>query len=127
MKENLIEKKSFDFSVRIVNLYKYLRDVCSEWELSRQILRSGTSIGANVAEAIHAQSKADFFSKMKIAAKEANETRYWLMLLHSTGYIDEREFKSMSNDLSEVIKLLVAICKSTDPCRKQEESKGTEK
>ena len=111
MKENVIINKSRAFSVRIVNLYKYLSQVKNEYIMSKQICRSGTSIGANVAEAQRAQSTADFVSKMKIALKEANETQYWLQLLHETEYLTEKEFFSMHEDLLEILKILTAICK----------------
>ena len=111
MKENVIMRKSFAFSVRIVNLYKYLSEQKKEYVISKQIYRSGTSIGANIAEAQRAQSTADFVAKMKIALKEANETRYWLQLLHETNYITEKEFTSVHNDLLEILKILTAICK----------------
>ena len=91
MKENEIAKKSFAFSVRTVNLYRYLSEQKKEYVISKQIYKSGTSIGANIAEAQRAQSTADFVAKMKIALKEANETQYWLQLLHETGYIRSEE------------------------------------
>lgn len=94
-RENAIEEKSFDFAVRIVNLYKHLTSEKKEFVLSKQLLRSGTSIGANVTEAQKAQSEADFTAKLYIALKEANETYYWLRLLHRTDYLTESEFKSM--------------------------------
>ena len=103
--------KSLAFSVRIVNMYNYLVRVKKEYHISKQILRSGTSIGANIAEAQRAQSTADFVAKYKIALKEANETQYWLRLLGETKYITEREFKSMHCDLLEILKILTAICK----------------
>ena len=111
MKENVIMRKSFAFSVRIVNLYKYLSEQKKEYVISKQIYRSGTSIGANIAEAQRAQSTADFVAKMKIALKEANETQYWLQLLHETNYITEKEFTSVHNDLLEILKILTSICK----------------
>ena len=89
MSENIIVDKSFDFAVRIVNLNKYLNNEQKEYVLSKQLLRSGTSIGANVSEAERAQSKADFISKMSIALKEANETNYWLKLLYKTDYLSK--------------------------------------
>ena len=112
MKENVIVKKSYAFSVRIVKLQKYL--VCNrhEYVMSRQICKSGTSIGANIAEAQRAQSTADFVSKMKIALKEANETQYWLKLLRETKYLSDREFTSLHSDLLEILKILTAICKN---------------
>ena len=111
MKENVIARKSFAFSVRIVNLHKYLVDRKHEYILSKQICKSGTSIGANVAEAQRAQSTADFVAKMKIALKEANETQYWLKLLRETDYLTDREFESLHGNLSEILRILTAICK----------------
>ena len=107
----MIIKKSFAFSVRIVNLNKYLSQEKKEYVISKQIYKSGTSIGANVAEAQRAQSTADFVAKMKIALKEANETQYWLQLLYETKYITDREFTSIHNDLVKILKILTAICK----------------
>ncbi len=113
MSENQIESKSFDFAVRVVNLYKFLTEQKKEFVLSKQLLRSGTSIGANVAEAQRGQSKADFLAKMSISLKEANETNYWLKLLYKTEYLTEQQFLSISSDITEIIKLLVAICKTS--------------
>ena len=111
MKENVIMEKSFAFSVRIVNLRNYLIQEKKEFQISNQINKSGTSIGANVAEAQRAQSTADFDAKMKIALKEASETQYWLRLLQETNYITEKEFSSIHGDLLEILKILTAICK----------------
>ena len=111
MKENVILRKSFAFSVRIVNLNKYLVDQRREYVMSRQICKSGTSIGANVAEAQRAQSTADFVAKLKIALKEANETQYWLQLLYETDYLTEKAFMSLHRDLLEILRILTAICK----------------
>ncbi len=110
--ENIIEIKSFNFAIRIVNLYKYL---CKkdEFVLSKQLLRSGTSIGANIAEAEQAQSSADFTHKMSIALKETAETKYWLKLLKETKYIFEDEFNSIYEDCVEIEKILVSIIKSS--------------
>ncbi|MBQ4561577.1 MAG: four helix bundle protein [Clostridia bacterium] len=110
---NPIEIKSFKFAVRSVNLYKHLSSK-NEFVLSKQFLRAGTSIGANVSEAQRAQSMPDFHTKMNIALKEANETHYWLRLLTETDYITNVEFSSMENDLKEILALLTAICKTTD-------------
>ena len=110
---NIIEEKSFVFAVRIVNLYKHLNEKKREFVLSKQLLRSGTSIGANVAEAEQAQSKPDFISKMSVALKEASETKYWIKLLTSTGYLTEVECVSILNDCVELEKILVSIIKST--------------
>lgn len=111
MRDNVVVRKSFAFSVRIVNLQRYLVEQKREFVLSRQICKSGTSIGANIAEAQRAQSKADFVSKMKIALKEANETQYWLNLLFHTQYISGRQYASLSQDLEEILKILTTICK----------------
>ena len=115
MSENIISDKSFGFAIRTVNLYKHLTAEKNEFVLSKQLLRSGTSIGANVAEAERGQSKADFNAKMNIALKEANETYYWLRLLHQTDYLTDKEFKSLETDIDEIIAILVSICKKTNP------------
>ncbi|MBE6748804.1 MAG: four helix bundle protein [Ruminococcaceae bacterium] len=112
--ENPIKNKSFEFAIRIVNLYKYLSNEKQEYVLSRQLLRSGTSIGANVSEAQRGQSKPDFVSKMSIALKEANETEYWIRLLYKTEYLDESQFNSLYKDVDELISLLMSICKTTN-------------
>ena len=109
--ENAIVEKSFEFAVRTVNLYKHLASEHREYILSKQLLRCGTSIGANVAEAQRGQSKADFAAKMNIALKEANETEYWLRLLYRTEYLTEVQFESMNSDIQELLSLLVAICR----------------
>ncbi len=111
--DNQIEAKSFPFAVRIVNLCRYLQTERKEYTLSRQLMRSGTSIGANVAEAQQAQSRPDFVSKLNIALKEAVETEYWLRLLNATDYLSEPEFRSIHTDCQELIKLLVAIVKTS--------------
>ena len=111
-RDNIVEKKSFDFAVRVVNLYKYLTNDKKEFVLSKQLLRSGTSIGANVCEAQKTQSTPDFIAKLYIAMKEANETHYWLRLLHSTGYLSENEFQSLHSDINEIIALLMSITKT---------------
>ena len=111
-KSNPIVDKSFNFAVRIVKLYKYLRGEHSEHVLSNQLLRSGTSIGANVREAIYAQSTADFNAKMYIALKEAGESAYWIELLERTGYLKPSYAKSILEDCGELIKILSAITKT---------------
>ena len=114
MKENnVIVDKSKTFAVRIIKLYKYLCENKKEYVLSKQLLRSGTSIGANVKEAIRGQSKADFIAKMSIALKEASETEYWLELLHETDFIDKKKFDSIYADNNELLKLLMSIVKSS--------------
>lgn len=112
MKENLIKEKSFAFAVRIVNLSKYLREHHKEFDLSRQLLRSGTAIGALYREAQYAESKADFIHKIAIAQKEANETIYWLELLQATDYLDNEQFESINDDALRLLKIVTKIIKS---------------
>ena len=111
--ENAIYEKSFLFAIRIVKLCKHLQTEYKEYVLSKQILCSGTSIGANVAEAQQAQSKPDFTSKLSIALKEAKETDYWLRLLYATEYLSDTEFNSMIADCDEIERLLVSIIKTS--------------
>ncbi len=111
--DNAIEAKSFLFSVRIVKLCRHLREEKKEFTLSKQLLRSGTSIGANIVEAQQAQSRPDFISKLCIALKEASETNYWLRLLHATEYLSEKEYVSIHSDCKELEKLLTSIIKTT--------------
>ena len=111
--ENIIEDKSFRYAIRIVNLYKYLCRTKKEFVLSKQLLRAGTSIGANVAESQQAQSRADFIAKLSIALKETSETKYWLRLLKATDYLTDEESRSIYADCVELEKLLVTILKST--------------
>ena len=113
MKPNIIKDKSFAFALRVINLAKYLNEKKKEFVLSKQVLRSGTAIGGLVREAEHAESKADFAHKMNIALKEANETLYWLELLHQAEYIDDQNFASIRIDSEELVKLLVAIVKTS--------------
>lgn len=110
--ENVVLIKSKAFAIRIINLYKYLCEEKSEYVMSKQLLRSGTSIGANCREASRAQSKADFVAKLNISLKEADESAYWLELLKDTDYITEEQYKSIYADCDELIKLLVSIIKS---------------
>ena len=110
--EQTAERKSFLFAVRIVKLCKYLSCSKKEHVLSKQLLRAGTSIGANIAEAEQAQSRADFISKMSIALKEAVETNYWLRLLQASEYLSEAEFSSIYSDCRELEKMLTAIVKT---------------
>jgi four helix bundle protein len=107
-KRNVIKEKSFEFAKEIVYLYKNLADK-KEFELSRQLLKSGTSIGANIREAEHAQSKADFINKLSISLKEANETEYWLDLLYETNYLSDELFQNLKNKNIELLKLLISI------------------
>jgi len=114
MKEdNVVSSKSLEFAVRIVNLYKYLTTEKKEFVMSKQVLRSGTSIGANISESLQGISRADFLAKLTISLKEACETDYWLRLLHRTDYLDDAMFESINADCNELIKLLTAIIKST--------------
>lgn len=120
MEENPLVAKTLDFSVRIVNLYKCLRDERHETVMSKQIIRSGTSIGANASEAIAAESMDDFVHKLTISLKEANETKYWILLLHRTQYIREEEYKSIMTDCQELRKLIGSIISSTKRNRRKE-------
>jgi four helix bundle protein len=113
MKENIIKIKSFAFAIRIVKMYQFLTEQKKEYTLSKQLLRSGTSVGAMVREAEHSESKKDFVHKMAIAQKEINETIYWLELLNETKYIDKKQFESINKDAVEVIKLITSIIKTT--------------
>jgi len=112
MRENVLKNKSFEFAVRIVNLYKYIISEKKEYVLSKQLLRSGTAIGALHREAEQAESKKDFIHKLAIAQKECNESIYWLELLFRTEYINKSEFESINTDALELIKLLTSIIKS---------------
>jgi four helix bundle protein len=107
-KKNIIKEKSFAFAIEIVTIYKILSEK-REFVLSKQMLRSGTSIGANIREAEHAQSKADFIHKLSISLKEANETEYWLDLLFETNYLTESEFQNIKIKIVEILKLLTSI------------------
>src|SRR5688500_349280 len=109
MKDNVLLVKTFDFSVRVVNAYKYLLKEHKEFVLSKQFLRSGTSIGANVEEAIGGQSRNDFASKLAIAYKEARETKYWIRLLQATGYFDREQGESLLSDAEELLRIIGRI------------------
>ena len=113
MKNNIIKDKSYSFALRIVKMCRYLTSEKQEYVLSKQVLRSGTSIGALVMEAEHAQSRADFVNKMNVALKEANETTYWLSLLKDSGYIDEQMFNSILPQSEELLKILISIVKTS--------------
>ncbi len=117
--DNLIKDKSKAFAIRVVRLYQYLTESKREFILSKQLLRSGTSVGANVREGINAQSKKDFISKMNIALKEAAESEYWLELLHETDYINADEFKSIYADAGELNRLLISIVRTVESNLKQ--------
>ncbi len=118
MKENIIKNKSFAFALRVVKLYKYLCDEKKEFVLSKQILRSGTAIGALIRESEQAESKADFIHKLSIAQKEANETDYWIELLYKSEYLDESQYKSINKDIVELNKLLASIIISSKENKK---------
>lgn len=112
--DNVIVNKSKTFALRIIRLYKYLTETKKEFVLSKQVLRSGTSIGANVKEGIRGQSKADFYAKMNIALKEASETEYWLELLHESDYLTDqkKDFESLYQECQEVLRILMSITKT---------------
>ena len=111
--KSVVADKSFAFAVRIMKLYKYLCDEKKEYALSKQLWRSGTSIGANIQEGLSGQSKRDFLMKMNISLKEASETQYWLRLLTATDILTEQESKSILEDCTELIKMLTSIVKTT--------------
>ncbi len=111
-KDNVILEKNKAFALRIIKLYKYLKDQQNEYVMSKQLLRCGTSIGANVKEAMRGQSKADFYSKLNISLKEASEVEYWLELLYESDFITKAQFESIYDDCQEIIKLLVSITKT---------------
>jgi four helix bundle protein len=112
MKKNILQEKSYVFALRIIKLYKYLCSEHKEYELSRQVLKSGTSIGANVEEAIGGQSEKDFLSKLSISYKEARETHYWLRLLNDSDYIETKAFDSIISECNELLKLIGSIQKT---------------
>ena len=113
MKESIIEEKTMAFSIRIINLYKFLNRTKKEYIVSKQILRAGTSIGANLAEAECAISRKDFLSKIYISFKECAETKYWLKLLKNTEYISQNEYASIIKDCDEIYRILASITKTT--------------
>ena len=112
MIKSILQEKSLTFAVRCVKMYNYLIENKREYILSKQMLRSGTSIGANIVESRNAQSNADFISKLSIALKEADETAYWFELMRRTEYITEEEFDSINNDLGELIAMLISTIKT---------------
>ena len=116
IKDNLIQEKSFAFAIRIVKAYQVLTVRNKEYILSKQLLRSGTSIGANIEEAIGAQSRADFLAKLSIGYKEARETQFWIRLLSATGYLAELEQESLLDDLDQILKILTSIRLTTKEC-----------
>lgn len=121
MQGNAIKDKSLRFALRIVRLNKYLRENKRELILSRQLLKSGTSIGAQIREGQYAESRPDFIHKMAIALKEANETEYWLILLHEAGYLDDVMYESMLLDVRELLKLLTSIINTTKKMKKADD------
>ena len=123
MKGSIVRDKSYAFALRMIKAYKYLTQEQREFVLSKQVLRSGTAIGALVKEAEHAQSLADFINKMNVALKEANETEYWLMLLKDSEYIDKQSYNSIHHDCSELIKLLASIVKTSKEKTENNEKK----
>src|SRR6266498_1022554 len=112
-KDRILKTKSFDFAIRIIKLYKYLKKTHKEYELSHQIVRSGTSVGALIREAEHAESRKDFLHKLNIGLKEINESIYWLDLLFVTEFINKRMHGSMKADGEEILKMLIASIKTT--------------
>lgn len=108
---SIVGEKSEKFALRIIELYKYLSEEKHEYIMSKQVMRSGTSVGANLAEAEYAQSNADFIHKQSISLKEANETCYWLRLLKHSGYVSEDQVKSLESECLEIIKMLIASIK----------------
>lgn len=113
IQDNLLTEKSIEFAIRMTNCYKYLTEEKNEYIMSKQMFRSGTSIGANIHEGIQAQSKADFVSKLSIALKEASETSYWLVVLNRADFLDEKLYLSLKADVDEIIRILVASIKTT--------------
>ena len=113
MKDNIIVNKSFDFAVKTVRIYQKLTLEKREFVLSKQLLKSGTSIGANIEEAVGGFSRKDFIAKLQIAYKESKETKYWLRLLHATDYLDKAEFESLLADTEEILKILVSILRTS--------------
>lgn len=110
--DNTLVDKTIMFAVRIVRCHQYLKDEKAEYVMSKQLLRSGTSIGANIHECLQAQSRADFISKLSIALKEASETTYWLTILHKTDYISEALFKSLKCDADEIMRIIISSIKT---------------
>ncbi|RYF84036.1 MAG: four helix bundle protein [Chitinophagaceae bacterium] len=112
MKKNILKEKSFAFAIRIVKLYQHLRKELNEYVLSKQVLRSGTSIGASIRESVNAASKRDFIHKLTVALKEADETSYWLELLYRTDLLNEKTYQSLLDDCTEIIRLLTSSLKT---------------
>ncbi|MDX5418016.1 MAG: four helix bundle protein [Hymenobacteraceae bacterium] len=125
MSKSIIGEKSYAFAVRIIKMYQHLSADKEEFVLLKQVLRSGTSIGANVQEATGGQSTADFIHKLSIARKEARETQYWLRLLHDTGYIEAKHFESIHADCLELNKILNSIILTSQGKSKSNSELGT--
>ena len=113
MRENILAVKSEEFALRIIEIYRYLQDSRREFIMSKQLLRSGTSIGANIAESVYAQSRPDFVTKLSIALKEANETKYWLSLLKRSEYLTQENVFSLECDCTVLIRMLTSSIKTT--------------
>ena len=122
MKENVVRQKSYDFALRIVETYKFLSKERKEFVLSKQVLRSGTSIGANIEEADSSISRAEFSAKISVAYKEARETCYWLKLLFHSNYLDQKSFNSTFNECDQICKILYAILRSSGRVREHDPS-----
>ena len=112
MEDNVIKRKSRDFAIDIIRTYQWLCEEKHEYVMSKQVLRSGTSIGANVAEGVRAQTKPDFYAKMSIALKEASETSYWLDIIHATDYLPDEMFTDLNDKCEELLSILTAITKN---------------
>ncbi len=112
MEDNVIKRKSRDFAIEIIRTYQWLCEEKHEFVMSKQVLRSGTSIGANVAEGVRAQTKPDFYAKMSIALKEASETSYWLDIIHATDYLPDEMFNNLNDRCEELLSILTAITKN---------------
>ena len=110
--ENVVQQKSYAFAIRVVNVYRYLTEEKKEYVLSKQLLRSGTSVGANIEESIGGQSEKDFYAKLNIAYKETRETHYWLRLLRDTNYLSEKESALLLMDCDELLKIIGSIIKT---------------
>ena len=111
--DNILIEKSIDFAIRMTNCYKYLMEEKNEYIMSKQMFRSGTSIGANIHEGVQAQSKADFISKLGISLKEATETSYWLVVINRANFLEEKLYLSLKADLDSIIRILVASIKTS--------------
>jgi four helix bundle protein len=120
MKQSIVKNKSFEFAIRVVKMYQFLHKEKKEYVMSKQVLRAGTSIGANIREALNAESTADFIHKLAIAQKEADETLYWLELLHASNYLDKIMFDSIYSQAEEIYKIITKIIITTKKNSKKE-------